>query len=176
MGALGKRLAGGEPAAFAELYDLLADRLYHYLVVRLGSREDAEDVVQETFVRLARKRRRLAGVDDLTAYVFTVARHEAARFARRRGRAVAFWRSPKSDVLFRQGASDETRERETADWAAAAMARLTGDEREIVELKIYAGLTFRTIAELTGLPQGTAATRYRTALKRLREWCSRETS
>jgi len=42
------RLARGEPEAFAELYDTCADRIYRYLVVRLGSRADAEDVLQET--------------------------------------------------------------------------------------------------------------------------------
>ena len=40
--------------------------------------------------------------------------------------------------------------------------------REIVELKIYADLTFREISEVTGLPQGTVATRYRSALEKMR--------
>ncbi len=56
MENLGARLAEGDQAAFAELYRACADRLHHYLTVRLGSRQDAEDVLQETFVRLARNR------------------------------------------------------------------------------------------------------------------------
>ena len=60
------RTAGrGDPSAFAELYDACADRVHHYLVVRLGSRADADDVLQETFVRLARTRKRLATVENL---------------------------------------------------------------------------------------------------------------
>ncbi len=55
-----ERLARGEPSAFAELYDACADRVHHYLVVRLGSTADADDVLQETFVCLARTRNRLA--------------------------------------------------------------------------------------------------------------------
>jgi RNA polymerase sigma-70 factor (ECF subfamily) len=89
MGTLKERLARGEPAAFAELYDALADRLHHYLLVRLGCRADAEDAIQETFLRLARARGRLTRVASLEAYVFTVARHEAARLGAakaRRGR------------------------------------------------------------------------------------------
>lgn len=70
MGALlQERLARGEQAAFAELYDACADRLHHYLLVRLGSRTDADDALQETFLRLARTRERLAKVESLEAAV-----------------------------------------------------------------------------------------------------------
>jgi RNA polymerase sigma-70 factor (ECF subfamily) len=65
MEKLGERLARGEQAAFAELYDACADRLHHYLTLRLGTREDADDVLQNSFVRLAQARHRLAGVKNL---------------------------------------------------------------------------------------------------------------
>ena len=81
-----ERLARGDQAAFAELYDACADRVHHYLVVRLGSRADADDVLQETFVRLARTRERLATVENLVAYVFATARNEAIRFVERHAR------------------------------------------------------------------------------------------
>lgn len=79
MGDLGKRLARGEVAAFAELYDLCADRLHHYLVSQLGSRHDAEEVLQETFLRLVRGREKLAGVESIAGYSFMIARNEALR-------------------------------------------------------------------------------------------------
>ena len=78
-----QRLARGESAAFAELYDACADRVHHYLVVKLGSRSDADDVLQETFVCLARTRKRLAAVENLEAYVFATARNEAIRWLQR---------------------------------------------------------------------------------------------
>ena len=84
MTELGSRLASGEQAAYAELYDLCADRLHHYLVVRLGSRADADDVLQESFVRLVRTRKKLARVESPTAYLFAIARNEAMRFLTRR--------------------------------------------------------------------------------------------
>src|SRR5262245_58474534 len=86
MDELAERLARGEAAAFAELYDACADRLHHYLTVRLGSRDEADDVLQETFVRLVRSRRRLRRVENLTAYLFAVARNEAARHGSRKTR------------------------------------------------------------------------------------------
>lgn len=176
MDRLAERLARGDQAAFAGLYDACADRLHHYLVVRLGSREDADDVLQETFVRLARTRKRLRGVDNLIAYVFTIARNEAARLVIKRTRRGEKPIGLDGDTLFRGAAGGDLQAQETADLVAAALDRLDPERREIVELKTYAGLTFREIAEVTGLPQGTVATRYRTAIGQLRGWLARELS
>ncbi|HYW80296.1 MAG TPA: sigma-70 family RNA polymerase sigma factor, partial [Thermoguttaceae bacterium] len=171
-----KRLARGEQAAFAELYDACADRIFHYLMVRLRSHDDAADVLQETFVRLVRTRKRLAKVDNPIAYAFTVARNEAARLAGRQSRETAGRSELVGSGLFVQMVGDDAPGHETADLAAAALVRLDPDHREVLQLKTYAGLTFREIAEVTGLPQGTVATRYRTAIEKLRAWLAKEAS
>lgn len=168
------RLARGEPEAFAELYDACADRVHHYLVVRLGSRTDADDVLQETFVRLARTRQRLAGVENLMAYVFATARNEATRLLERQAREVRLAAGLTAEVLFLEASSDDLRDIETAECAAALLARLSDELREIVELKIYGELTFREISDVTGVPQGTVATRYRTALDKMRRQMAEE--
>ncbi len=168
------RLARGEPEAFAELYDACADRIYRYLVVRLGSRADAEDVLQETFVRLARTRQKLARVENLVAYAFTMARNEAMRLLDRQARDGRLAAALATAALFSEAPGGDLQEIENAEWAAACLARLSDDLREIVELKIYAELTFREISEVTGLPQGTVATRYRAALDRMRRQLAEE--
>jgi len=162
------RLARGEQDAFAELYDACADRVYRYLVLRLGSRADAEDALQETFVRLARTRQKLARVENLVAYVFTTARNEAIRLLDRQAREGRLAASMATEMLLREASSRDPLQIENAEWAVAALALLNNDLREIVELKIYGELTFREISEVTGLPQGTVATRYRSALERMR--------
>ena len=55
-----------------------------------------------------------------------------------------------------------------------ALDRLDVNERELVELKIYAGLTFREIAEVVSRPQATVATQYRRALESLRTWLTKQ--
>ncbi|GAC1474298.1 MAG: RNA polymerase sigma factor [Isosphaeraceae bacterium] len=169
-----ERLARGDPAAFEKLYDSCADRVHHYLVARLGSRSDADDVFQETFVRVARTRTRLASVDNRIAYVFTIARNEVTRLLQRHAREGRRVVTPLAESLFQEASSDGHWERETAEWVAASLARLTHELREIVELKIYADLTFREISAVTGLPQGTVATRYRSALEKLRGQLTKE--
>jgi RNA polymerase sigma-70 factor (ECF subfamily) len=163
-------LARGDRAAFAELYDLCADRLHHYLIVRLESRPDADDVLQETFVRLARARRKLAHVENLSAYVFAVARNEAMRLLARRSRDSRDLDRVDVNELFCPAAGNALEEREAAEMLAAALMRLPAEQREVVELKNYAGLTLAEIARVTRSPPGTVATRYRTGLEKQREW------
>jgi len=156
------------------LYAACADRCHHYLTVLLGSRHAADDVLQETFVRLARMARKLANIDNLSAYVFTVARREAARHAGRQAREARHRVAPAAEDLFLEARYDEAAARESAEAVAAVLCRLSDEQREVVELKVYGGLTFREIAAVTGVPLPTAATRYRAALERLKEWFARQ--
>src|SRR5437764_13014954 len=97
MHELAARLARGEEAAFAELYDASADRLHHYLVGRLGSRDAASDVLQTAFLRAVKSRRRFRGVENPVAYLFQIARNEAMRaVCRTRGNTQSL---PTEEVL-----------------------------------------------------------------------------
>ena len=173
MTTLQARLARGDQAAFAELYDACAGRVGHYLLVRLGSWADADDALQETFCRLARTRQRLAEVENIEAYVIAIARNEAARLAAQRGQRAQRQEPLRAEDLF-CCPTDDADIREAAEMVAAALDRLNPDLREVVELKTFAGLTFQQIAQATGLPQGTVASRYRTALGKMQAWLARE--
>lgn len=162
-----ERMARGDPEAFRAVYDALADRLHHYLVLRLGASTDADDVLQETFVRLVRNRDGLRRVDDLAAFAFTIARNESNRWLdarRRRGETIA---AATSQGLFVEAESDGAEAREAADSVALALASLDAEDREIVELKVYAELTFREIGEILRRPLGTVAARFHAALSRM---------
>jgi RNA polymerase sigma-70 factor, ECF subfamily len=174
LGEVGRRLARGERAAFAELYDLCADRLHHYLVVRLGSRADADDVLQETFVRLARTRRKLAGVENPTAYLFAIARNEAMRLLAGRTRDQRAYAKIDANQLYREAVGDDLEAREAAVALAEALALLPDEQREVVELKTYAGLTLDEISKITGTPAGTVATRYRAGIEKLKQSLTRK--
>jgi RNA polymerase sigma-70 factor (ECF subfamily) len=176
MGELAERLARGDRAAFAELYDALAHRLHHFLTTSLGSRDAADDVVQETFVRLVRLRHQLRKVENVPAYVFQIARNEASRQAARGSRTARREVRLRATDLFADASDKDRQRQETTEMVAASLSRLTPDQREVAELRIYAGLTFREIAEVVGVPLPTAASRYRSALLRLREWFARQSS
>ncbi len=163
---LAESLAAGDPEAFAALYDRLALRLLGAARTMTGSTAEAEDVVQDLFVELARGRARLAAVADLEAYVFTMLRNAV----RRRGRRAALDR--RAVLAITEGRRAAGAFAETAelpdDALASAVAALPEAQREVVALKIDAGLTFAEIAAVTGTSLNTAASRYRYALEKLR--------
>jgi RNA polymerase sigma-70 factor (ECF subfamily) len=164
---LAERLVRGDEAAFAELYDACADRLHRYLVVRTGSHEAASDALQAAFLRAVKSRRRFRKVENPIAYLFQIARNEAARAVARKRR------TQLDEVVYANDsctAKIDALPSDEAETATAALARLNADDRELVELKIYASLTFLEIANVTGKPVGTVATQYRRALESLRPW------
>jgi RNA polymerase sigma-70 factor (ECF subfamily) len=128
---------------------------------------DAEDVVQEAFVRFWRARERAA---DPAAYLFACVRRTALDWLRtRRRRTIREERAarPEStgDHLF--VTAPERAERRAA--VEAALTRVPDEQRAVLVLKVWGGLTFPQIAEALDIPANTAASRYRYALGRLRE-------
>jgi RNA polymerase sigma-70 factor (ECF subfamily) len=160
-------LASGDREAFAALYDRLGVRLYRTALTMLASTAEAEDVVHDLFVDLARNRQKLTRVTDLDGYVFTMLRHAVARRHRRRTLA-----QRTIDRLGRERVATggfSTPPVAMHDEAlAAAVAALPAAQREVVALKIDGGLTFAEIAGVLGTSLNTAASRYRYALEKLR--------
>ena len=161
------RLAAGDRQAFADLSDRLAPRMFAAAVSLIGSTPEAEDVIQDVFVELARTRHRIPGIADLEAYVFTMLHHAVGR--RHRRRAV------DRRAIDRIGAERQAGGglvhgpvRPADDELAAAVARLPAAQREVVSLKIDGGLTFAQIAAVLGTNINTIAGRYRAALHTLR--------
>jgi RNA polymerase sigma-70 factor (ECF subfamily) len=129
---------------------------------------DAEDVVQEAFVRFWRRQRQLGG--EPGALLFTSVRRAAIDLARSNSRRSA--RELRSDgglddtgPLFETPLEGEDR-REAIE---SALRRLPVEQREVLTLKIWGELTFEQIAAQLHIPANTAASRYRYALAGLRD-------
>src|SRR5262249_49451473 len=83
-----RRLRAGDAAAFDAAYERHAARVYRFLLRLCRNREAAEDVLQETWLKLATRAHELAGDTDLRAWLFTVARNAWVSRARHEGRLV----------------------------------------------------------------------------------------
>jgi len=148
-----------------ELYDLYGDALYRYLTLRLGSSQDAEDVLQETFVRLAQYGSRRRFIRDPQAFTFRCAHNEANRFWKKRLRL-----RDEEDVLRPELVSQLFRGPDEASEVrlGEALAGLSAEQREAVVLKEFEGLTFRAIGAVCRVSTNTAASRYRYGMAQLR--------
>ena len=152
-----------------ELFGCHGEDLYRYLVFRLGSAEDAEDVLQECFCRFARYDLRWRLVRDPRAFVFRVARNEANRFlrqkhGRREGEAMIL-AGAVSGFMAAFVAPDEP----SLALLLRAADGLPPEQKEAVFLKVGDGLTFKEIASICGVSANTAASRYRYGIEKLRE-------
>lgn len=170
--ALMRAFAGRDPAAADELFERFASRVYGLGIVMLGSDAAAQDLVQDTFVKLWRKADRYdPGRGRLETWVLLIARSLAVDALRRR---VLDARTLER-TLPRPEASDEPAPDAVAEIgdlsarARRAMAGLTPGQRAALELAYFGGKTSAEVAEMEGIPLGTAKTRIRSALLKLRE-------
>lgn len=169
------RLAKGEEAAYAEVYDLFGPRLYRCAARILGSRGEAEDVVQELFVSLVRSRAHLLNVESLPAYLFVSLRRLTARAAEKRRREPRLHSELQEGIGLserahdgRTGAEQDRGIGELREHLDAALRRLPADQREVIVMKMDGDLTFAEIALVLEISPNTAASRYRYGLEKLR--------
>lgn len=156
-----------------ELYQKHGERLYGYLLFRLGSAEDAEDVLQEAFCRFARYGLRWKLVRNPQAFVFKIARNEANRFLRRTvGRREGETAMRKEGGGRFEAALAKPEEPEMAILLKRA-GELPPDQKEALFLKVFDGLTFKEIGSVCDISTNTAASRYRLGIARLRKAAER---
>ncbi len=143
--------------------------VYGYVHAILADRAEAEDVVQEVFLRALARSRGWFGLRNPAGYLYRAARNEA--LSRLRKRSVRTRAAAELIYAAELLAPVET-SLESAEEAVrvnAALLALPVEQREVVVLKIYRNMTFKEIAHVTGASQNTAASRYRYALAKLKE-------
>jgi RNA polymerase sigma-70 factor, ECF subfamily len=170
---LAERLKRREPDAMAQLYDSygkLAVSLIYRIVRDVGV---AEDLVQETFLRVWNRAQGFdAGRGALGPWLLAVARNRAIDYIRSSGGKMArgsldleYAEHPSTFVNFEGDLL--TRDREMR--VRKAVDRLNENQRHVIELAYFEGLSQSEMAERMGQPLGTVKTWVRSALKNLRE-------
>lgn len=174
------RCARGDAAAYRELVERLEKPLVNFILRFVGERHAAEDLFQETFVRVVRTLGEFRPEASLTTWIYTIARNLSLDWlkARRRhretpldrpaagegGRVISFKEVLASGLAEpderAEGSEDERR-------VSAALATLSAAKREALVLRVYAGLPYAEIAKITGDPVGTVKFRIHEAIQDL---------
>ncbi len=158
-------LAAGDPAALEGIYRAAARHIFGLAFWRTGSAEDAADVVQEVFLRLATRHRRVGGIEDPRSWLLGVAHHVAIDLTRRRRRRAA---APIEEFPHLEAAQFDGARAIDAAHVSKLLALLPPAQRDAIYLHHYADCTFAAIGDITGVPTFTAASRYRLGIERLR--------
>lgn len=164
------------PETLAALYDAHAPALYRFLLSLTASEPDTRDLMQELFIRLARREGPAPG--DPQAYLFRSARNAFIDLVKRNARRRAVLENFEHEQSANHAPDPEATglPDEPALAVAHALACLPEEQRAVVHLKIWENLTCARIAEILGIPANTAASRYRYAMDRLRQTLKNTTS
>jgi len=175
--ALMKRAARGDRQAFAVLVRRHQNALLNFFR-RHGVDNSAEDLVQETFIRLFKYRKKYRPTAKLTTFLYMMARQVRIDYIRRTQRRATAMEEMAEGEAIRESTSNRLPGR--AEDAVDALRNLSDDMREVVILNVFQGLRYREVAGVLGIPLGTVKTRMFYALRKLREIltangrCSRE--
>jgi len=175
--ALIARVALGDPTALETLYDQYASTILGFSLKITGERAAAEDVLQETFWRVWQSAATYQPQrGSFTSWLFRIARNLAIDAYRRRGvRPRAITETADADPIL-DGMPDP--DMDVADLAQSSLqaqqvrtvlAILPRQQRQVIELAYFHGMTRQEIAEATGEALGTIHTRARLGLQKLRQ-------
>lgn len=162
-------LTAEQRALLESLLEEVGPRVLAYVRKAFGRRLDAEEIVAETFARAADNIAAVARAERKDLYLLTVARNLCRDVFRRRRPELL----PDEQLRDRPAAvsapGDEHAAAEDRQRLRDAVARLPEAQREVVALRMSAELKFEEIAELLGIPLGTALSRMNAAVRRLRK-------
>lgn len=156
------------PANLERLYDDHAPALFAFLLNFTRDEADTRDVLQDIFVKLARQPDLLASARDERAFLLRLAHNAAIDLMRRRGTRDKHHEQFGAEHISAFAPTSDPDEAAFRRELSIALGELPSDQRAVVHLKLWEGLTFEQIAAALEIPLNTAASRYRYGLDKLR--------
>lgn len=164
-----KLMRGGDTAAFEVLFARYETRLVCYATRYVGSADLAKDVCQEVFLKLISNPPQVLIRDSLAPWIFRVTRNLA--IDKRRSRKFEI-HAEDTDLVEPCTEGDPLQsltDKNDAQVVKALVDELPEDLRDVVELRIHGGVSFKEIAAILRIPQGTALWRMHRAVELLRQ-------
>lgn len=150
-----------------QIIGLRQDWLFRFAYLRVGKREDAEDIVQDVLLRLYRSKERLTHIDDVERYLIRSVRNACIDYIRRRPPMMMTALESAAQI-----AEDVDADKEIHDEYERInklLQMIPSEQAEIVRLHCTDGLTFRQIAEVLDISEATVKSRYRYAIDKIRK-------
>jgi RNA polymerase sigma factor (sigma-70 family) len=162
------RLMAGEEVALNEIYDQFASFVYGLALRVIGDARAAEDVAQDVFVCIWERPDAFdPDRGSLRTWLGTLAHRRAVDHVRREEarRRRAIREASRSETT--PDVEEMAMALVTAERVRAALATLPDDQRRAIQLAYFGGKTYRQVAEVLGIPEGTAKSRLRLGLRRI---------
>lgn len=166
--ALILRVAGGDMAALEELYNALAKQVYAYALSLSQNRQTAEDVMQDTFVRVYSGAKKFRPQRFGVAWIMRIARNITMDALSRKGSTY----EPLDENIDSAASVEDTAVDKTV--ISDAVSRLSESEREVFVLHAVSGMKMNEIAQMLDQPEGTVKWRHSQALKKMKKYIGTE--
>lgn len=172
------RCQAGEREAFTELVKCYQNRLYSFIFRLLRHREEAEDAMQEVFLRVYRSLPSYRPESSFTSWLYRIASNYCMDLLRKRRQKVVslFYKTIEEDEERVMEIPDDSRDPETLfddtelqQTVQKAIDNLPPKYRLVMLLRHQEGLSYQEITEITGLPEGTIKAQIFRARRLLRE-------
>lgn len=160
----------GDREALARLFERNHARL-HALCARLASPADAEDLVQETFLKIQRHASTFDGGSGFTPWLFRIARNVCNDRGRRIKRTAGLEANWAMERKLERTTVEPADRIERLHLLEGALTALSPDDREVIVLSRMHDLPYATVAEVLGCSPGAARVRLHRAIGRLRDIC-----
>jgi RNA polymerase sigma-70 factor (ECF subfamily) len=165
-----RQVIKGDQRAFAELYNMYADKLYYFALKFLKSKEDTENLSQEVFVKIWETRERLDPDNSFNAYLFTIAKNTIFNIHRKKVNELAYRKylgyyidnshsKTENDVLLN----------DLQNLVDRCVENFPAQRKKVFELSRKDGLSHKEISQQLDISEKTIETHIRLGLKTLRE-------
>ena len=150
------------------LYDEHAQALFGFLLNLTRNEADTRDLLQHIFVKLAQRPELLRNVGEERAFLLRMANNLAIDFFRRSSTRAKNYERFSAEIIDLFARASDVDQAAFQERLTQALGELPAEQRAVVHLKLWEGLTFEQIAATLGLSLNTAASRYRYGLDKLR--------
>jgi len=147
-----QRIKAGDADAMDQLIQKYYGTVYAYCYRRLGNRDDAQDITQETFLHFCRNFDSYTQMGKVKNYLYTIAHNLYISMMRRN--TPVHWEETEKGA-----SSNDVDQFEVADFIKTALTELPDEQRNVILLRFYHDLKLKDIAQITG--SGLSVTKYR---------------
>lgn len=167
-----EKIANGDDAAFNELYYASYRQIYGFLVALTKNKEDAEDLLQNTYIRIRNGSHLYRKQGTPMTWMCAVAKNQFLDFVRKKSKGVSV-DFDEVEKYVSEGLGTGVKQHKDVENEMVlekAFEILNKQERTIVVLHMIDGLKHREISKITGIPLSTVLSKYNRSLKKLREF------
>lgn len=164
-----QKCQSGDMSSFEELYDAYVDKIYRFLYYRTKSKEIAEDLTSETFFKALRAIQKSHDVQQFSAWLYRIANNTLIDHYRTAKHHVSLDDEEVMEVKDPQNIEQDSENKMLLEKVQVELEKLTETQRQIVTMRVWDGLSYKEIAEITGKTEGNCKVIFSRGVAQLRQ-------